>query len=76
MGYKWKFTTPSQNAMEHFSGISGVRCKTCNRYTTNAQLSYSMRFYGMPLCRTCQSLEHYKRGLFKEQKEGEGNGDN
>ena len=46
MGYKCKFTTPVENAMEHFSGWSGVKCQTCNRVTTKAQLLYSMRVYG------------------------------
>ena len=61
MGYKNKFTTPSENAMEHFFGWSGVNCETCKRGTTKAQLSYSMRFFGKPLCKSCQSLEHYKK---------------
>jgi hypothetical protein len=57
MGYKNKFTTPAENAMEHFSGWSGVNCDTCKKGTTKAQLLYSMRIYGKPLCRTCQTLK-------------------
>ena len=61
MGYKGKFTTPAENAMEHFSGWSGVNCKTCKRETTKAQFLYSMRFYGKPLDRSGQSLESYSK---------------
>ena len=60
MGYKSKFTRPAENAMEHFSGWTGVNCETRIRGTTKAQLLYSMRAYGKPLCRACQSLESYR----------------
>ena len=60
MGYKNIFITPAENATEHFSGWSGVNCETCKKGTTKAQLLYSMRVYGKPLCRTCQSLESYR----------------
>src|SRR5258706_6682064 len=60
MGYKNKFTTTAENAMEHFSGWSEVKCETCKKIITNTQLAYSMRFYRRPLCRTCQSLEKYR----------------
>jgi len=49
MGYKGKFTTPAENAMEHFSGWTGVNCETYKRGKTKAQLLYSMRVYGKPL---------------------------
>ena len=73
MGYKSKFTTLAENAMEHFSGWSGVKCEICKRGTTNAQLAYSMRFYGKPLCRTCQSLPSYRRPFLHKLKGGESN---
>jgi hypothetical protein len=60
MGNKRKFTNPIESMKAHFSGWSGVRCETCKRGTSNAQLTYSMRYYGKPLCRTCQSLESYR----------------
>jgi len=60
MGNKSKFTSPAENILAHHSGWSGVKCEICRRETTRAQLGYSMRFYGKPLCRTCQSLESYR----------------
>jgi formylmethanofuran dehydrogenase subunit E len=75
MGYKFKFTTRVQNIMERSSGLSEVKCETCKQYLTNAQLSYSMRLYGKPLCRTCQSLEYYRIRWIEKQKGGEDNED-
>ena len=75
MGYKFKFTTRVQSIMEHSSGLSEVKCETCKQYLTNAQLSYSMRVYNRPLCRTCQSLEYYRIRWNEKQKGGENNGD-
>lgn len=46
--------------LSNFSGWSDAPCETCGRKTTNAQHGYSMRFYGKPLCRRCQSLEKYE----------------
>ena len=70
MGYKSKFTTPAENMMEHFTGWSGVKCQTCKRETTNAQLAYSLRHYSNPLCRTCQSLESYQTRLIRNRERG------
>lgn len=70
MGYKSRFTTPAENAMARFTGWSGVKCFTCKRETTNAQLAYSMRVYGKPLCRTCQSLESYRTPLLHDVERG------
>jgi len=75
MGYKYKFTTPIDSILKNHSGWSGVKCETCKRETTNAQLAYSMKFYGKPLCRTCQSLENYGRPFYAIKKGGGGNGD-
>ena len=75
MAYKFKFTTRVQSIIERSSGLSGEKCKICKQYVTNAQLTYSMRFYGKPLCRTCQSLEYYRRRWIEKQKGGENNGD-
>ena len=61
MGYRGKFTTAAENAKEHFSGWSEVYCETCKRGTTKPQLLYSMKVYGKPLCRSCQSLESYRQ---------------
>jgi hypothetical protein len=58
----YKFITPTDSILAHHSGSSGVKCDTCGRVTTNAQYSYSMRFYKKSLCKTCQSLEKYARG--------------
>ncbi len=76
MAYKFKFTTPIQNIMKHSSGLSAVKGETCKQYVTHAQLSYSMRFYGKPLCRTCQSLEYYRIRLLHNKKGGKKNGNN
>jgi hypothetical protein len=46
--------------MSNFSGWSDAACVTCRRRTTKAQTSYSLRFYGKPLCRSCQKLEDYE----------------
>jgi hypothetical protein len=54
------FKTQVERMMESFSGMSGVKCEICKKETTQAQLSYSMRFYAKPLCRSCQRLESYK----------------
>lgn len=61
MGYKTRFTTPVDRILANHSGWSGVKCKTCGRETTNAQLNYSLRFYNKPLCKSCQSFEFYKK---------------
>ncbi len=61
MGNKTKFTTTADSILKNHSGWSGVKCRTCKRETTNAQYSYSMRFFKKPLCRTCQSLEYYQK---------------
>ena len=60
-----RFYTTGEMIQKNHSGWSGVKCKTCGRVTTNAQLSYSMRFYEKPLCRTCQSLESYRTHVKK-----------
>lgn len=74
MAYKFNLTTPIQNIMKHPSRLSAVKCETCKQYLTNAQLTYSMRIYGKPLCRTCQSLEYYRIRLLQSTKGGENNG--
>ena len=75
MAYKFKFTTPIQNIMKHSSGLSAVKCETCKQYITNAQLTYSLRFYVKPLCRACQSLEYYRIRSLRNAKGG-GNDEN
>jgi hypothetical protein len=70
MGHKSKFTTPAENAMEHFSGWSGVYCETRKRGITKAELLYSMRSYSKPLCKACQSLEGYRTPLFRNRDRG------
>jgi hypothetical protein len=52
MGYKGIFTTPSQNAMEHFSGWSGVKCEICKKGTTKAaslQHEFTGSLYAEPV---------------------------
>jgi hypothetical protein len=75
MGYKNLFTIPAQNAVEQFSGWSGVNCAICKRGTTKAQLLYSMRVYGKPLCRTGQSLRSYRHLYCAREKAGGNDGD-
>ncbi len=41
-----------------FSGWSGETCSLCRQEITKAALSYSTKFYGKPLCRSCQRLEN------------------
>lgn len=60
MGETRQFLTTEELIQKYHSGWSGAKCKTCRRETTKAQLLYSTRVYGKPLCRTCQSLESYK----------------
>ena len=57
MEYKRKYLTTAEMVAKNNSGLSEVKCSYCKSLTTNAQLSYSMRFYGKPLCKTCQRLE-------------------
>jgi hypothetical protein len=59
MGIKTRFTTPVDRMLRIFSGWSEEKCRTCKRVMTEAQLSYSMRFFNKPLCRRCQTLEKY-----------------
>lgn len=60
MQRKEAFQTAADSILRNHSGWSGVDCLTCGRETTKAQYIYSKRFYGKPLCRTCQSLEKYQ----------------
>lgn len=59
MGTKTKFGAPKDYSLRNFSGWSGMDCRTCGKRTTNAELSYSTRFFKKPLCRSCQKLEEY-----------------
>ena len=67
MGDKTRFSTPIDRILANHSGWSGVDCKTCGRVTTKAQLAYSIRFFRKPLCRSCQSLEHYRASTTQQE---------
>ena len=74
MEYKRKYLTTAEMILKNHSGWSGVKCETCHRATTNAQLAYSLRLYRKPLCRSCQSLESYRVSFLHKQRGGENNG--
>jgi len=57
---KTLFTDPTKRIIKH-SGMSGKNCSICGKPITNAALDFSMRFYGEPLCRSCQSIKDYSR---------------
>ena len=49
-----------------------VPCSLCGRYLTTGQLAYSKRFFGKPLCRSCQRLEDPLIGIRNYERKNEG----
>ena len=67
MNNKTKISMPIDRILATHSGWFGVYFRTCGIVTTNAQYSYSMRFYKKPLCRFCQSIEIYNKKSYKTE---------
>lgn len=59
--------TIAEQIREVHSGWSDKECSLCERPLTNAALSYSMRFYGKPLCKSCQRVGEPLKKRFSER---------